>query len=116
MRKSRKPVQPRWVIDREYGVSTDACNWILLKRSTNKQGKPGGWKPVGYYATAQQLFEGFARKLVRTADSDLTMPQHVEAVYRLVTAAARRFHDELILLGLADLKRPSRCRERSKAA
>jgi hypothetical protein len=90
-----KHKQPRWVLDEFWAIDTDHYNFILFKRQASRNGTPGRWAPKRYYPNLQQLFESLARKMIRTEETELPLPEHVNAVCDEVGARLSRFHDQV---------------------
>ncbi len=76
-------------------MGIDPFNWILYRRGTKKDGSPGDWKAVGYYATAANLLMGFYHMLTRTEDPNSDLVKHIEACSERVQAAAAALFTEL---------------------
>ena len=107
---------PSWLLAPEWGVGTDPYNWILYRRSTKKDGSPGNWKAVGYYATADKLLMGFYRKLTRTEDPNSDLVKHVKACSERVQVAAAALSAELEQCTWLGLTPPQRTRKQKARA
>lgn len=77
-----KSVNPKWILNDDWAVSTDAFNWILYHRS----GK--AWRATGYYATPEMLLKSLFRKLTRTESPQPTLERHVKHCLERAQAAA----------------------------
>jgi hypothetical protein len=102
-----KSATPAWILSDEYGVGTDAFNWILYRRSNRKNGTPGDWTPAGYWSTPKTLLLGLYEKLILTEPPDKDLLAHLERQSSAVRAAAARLSDELNRMAWAGLTRPT---------
>lgn len=87
--------QPRWVLDEHWAIDTDLYNFILCRRQVSRNGAPGRWEPKHFYPNLEQLFESLARKMVRTEETGLPLPEHVNTVFDEVEARLSRFHNQV---------------------
>ena len=105
----RKPKQPTWLLNEDWGVSVDTYNFVLMKRAaTGKR----SWREAGYYPSANQLLESFHRKLTRTEDPDPDLMKHLEHCSEVAQGCAARFNEQLESFIWRDLKRPSAHQQR----
>lgn len=105
-KKKTEKHPPRWVLSDDFAVNVDPYNWVLLARTRNKAGVLGGWRPVGYYPTAIQLFEGLARRMATVTAADCRLEDYMDEVCRRATEAAEKFREALKAMGFSGL-RPS---------
>ena len=93
-----KHAQPHWLLNNDWGVSTDTYNWILYRLSGTR------WRPVGFYPSPKMMLKSFHRKLARTEPLQPTLEQHVEHCLGLAQAAADHFLSCLATYPLPALK------------
>ena len=104
-----KANEPTWLLNEEWGASTDSFNWIHLHRSSGSK----FWTAKGYYRDPAQLFLGLIRKLCRTEPADPDLVRHIEAISERARAAAARLSADLNRMAWSGLHRPSAHPKRS---
>lgn len=95
--------KPTWFFDDNWGVSTDAYNWILQHRTAGAK----IWKPKGYYANPEMLLKSLALKLARTEPANPDLVKHLETISDRVQAAAARLNAEAEQFIWRDIRRPA---------
>ena len=91
---NNKNKAPTWHLTEGYGASCDPFNWKLLKRF----GK--NWKPIGYFATPENMLLALYRKMCRTESVEPDLVSHIEAISRRVLGWAAALSEHLDLWGL----------------
>jgi len=93
---------PKWFLNNEWAIGTDAYNWTLLHRTPGKK----NWTPKGYYPSADKLLMGLYRKLSRLEQQDDDLLRHLERLCETVGSLTDRLSEQLEQWVWKDLTRP----------
>lgn len=88
-------MNPRWILNETWAISTDPLNWKLLQRTLNKAGEPSKWKVVGYYPTPEMLLSSLLRKIQLAGSDEPDLIEHLNHALRTATAAYSAFTELL---------------------
>ena len=97
-----KTKEPTWLLDKNWGASVDAYNWILKYRAPDAK----SWVNKGYYPDPSKMLKSMYRQLCRTETPDPNLLNHLNGLQELVTASAERLSAELNAMAWAHLSRP----------